>query len=390
MKVVLIGNYAADRQESMLRFGELMRQELSARGVSVHWLQPAPRLGGQRTGSAFVNKWLAYVDKLVIFPRRQVFRALRRADSKTVVHICDHSNGVYLPSLPGVKSVVTCHDLLAVRSARGEFPENPTSRTGLLLQNMILDGLGQARRVVCVSEQTRQDVLRLTSLQSDQVKLVANGLNHAYSPMNPSVALSRVEGLLRQRGIEDPQLVFGSGGCLLHVGGNSWYKNRPSVVRMYERLVELMPNAPPLVMVGRSLPPFWRSWIDTRGLARRIHVIDQVANEDLRALYSIARALVFPSLAEGFGWPIIEAQACGCPVITTPWSPMREVGGDAAFYCNPHNFSEGAMLIRNLLAHWDRESTTLRQQSVTNAARFTTPKMIEGYMDVYQELLRSN
>ncbi|MBI1840571.1 MAG: glycosyltransferase family 4 protein [Verrucomicrobia bacterium] len=390
MNVVLIGNYAADQQESMLRFGELMRQELSARGLRVQWLQPPARLARRPTGSPFLNKWLAYVDKLALFPSQRTFRSLRAAGSGTLVHVCDHSNAVYLGRLRGVKTVVTCHDLLAVRSARGEFPENPTSRTGRRLQEMILKGIGRADRVVCVSEQTRQDVLRLTSLKQGQVRLVSNGLNHAYSPMESSAARARAADLLRRRRIEDAFFLPGGPGCLLHVGGNSWYKNRPTVIRMYERLVALMADAPALVMVGRPLPPFWRSWIEARGLGKRVHVIDQVSNEDLRALYSTARALVFPSLAEGFGWPIIEAQACGCPVITTPLSPMRDVGGDAAFYCNPHNSSEGAMVIRDLLARPCLEARAARERSLANATRFTTPKMIEGYLEVYHDLLRSN
>ena len=71
------------------------------------------------------------------------------------------------------------------------------------------------------------------------------------------------------------------------------------------------------------------------GLRDRVIELTNITNEDLRALYSKATALLFPSLREGFGWPIIEAQACGCPVFTSDRVPMTEVGGDAAIYLDP-------------------------------------------------------
>ena len=69
------------------------------------------------------------------------------------------------------------------------------------------------------------------------------------------------------------------------------------------------------------------------------------SDEDLRSLYSGAAALLFPSLYEGFGWPLIEAQSCGCPVITSNRSPMTEVAGSAALYIDPANESAAAALI---------------------------------------------
>jgi glycosyltransferase involved in cell wall biosynthesis len=76
-----------------------------------------------------------------------------------------------------------------------------------------------------------------------------------------------------------------------------------------------------------------------------IELIDP-SNEELQALYSCANLMLFPSLQEGFGWPIIEAQACGCPVVTSNRMPMTEIGGDAATYIDPDNIQEAAPQLR--------------------------------------------
>ena len=97
MRVLLVGNYAPDRQESMLRFAELMERELRARGHSATVLQPPVVLGKLKAGSGGAGKWFGYVDKFVLFPRR-LRAAMRDCDA---VHICDHSNAMYVKELGG-------------------------------------------------------------------------------------------------------------------------------------------------------------------------------------------------------------------------------------------------------------------------------------------------
>ncbi|MDT9189897.1 MAG: glycosyltransferase, partial [Limnospira sp. PMC 894.15] len=106
-------------------------------------------------------------------------------------------------------------------------------------------------------------------------------------------------------------------------------------------------------------------------------------NEDLRALYSAAIALLFPSLQEGFGWPIIEAQACGCPVFTSHIPPMTEVGGDVAIYIDPKNPQESATKILDSLNIIKPDPQPL----FDNAKRFTTEKMINEYIGLYEQAI---
>src|SRR5438270_5907787 len=156
--VLLIGNYALDRQQSMQRFANMMLHGLTAAGITAEIASPAAVLGKLLDTENFFGKWLAYIDKFILFPRK--LRA-RIAERPAVVHICDHSNAMYSSRVRNVPVVVTCHDLIAVRSALGEETHCPVSFTGKRLQRWILRGLRRGDAVVCVSRATCDDAERL-------------------------------------------------------------------------------------------------------------------------------------------------------------------------------------------------------------------------------------
>jgi glycosyltransferase involved in cell wall biosynthesis len=114
-----------------------------------------------------------------------------------------------------------------------------------------------------------------------------------------------------------------------------------------------------------------------------MHMLCDCDNEDLRALYSAADALLFPSLAEGFGWPIAEAQACGCPVVTSARAPMNDVGGKAAIYIDPRDSATAARTLRDLLWESGADKAARKQKSLANAARFSADRMIDRYIEEY-------
>ena len=357
MRILLVANYSPDLQQSMQRYAAMLHEGFSAAGHDVRLIRPMARVG--KTG----EKWAGYVDKFVLFPR-ELRRASEWAD---VVQICDHSNAIYVKYLESRPHVVTCHDMLAVRSALGEFPGYPTRWSGRRLQQMILNGLARARNIVCVSEATRADVERLVPGCDRNLTCIHNGLNYPYGPMPREEAARRLEALALP-----PDRPF-----VLHVGGNQWYKNRLGVLKIFAPLRKRIPNLL-LVMAGKP----WT--VPMRGLARELGLegsaveLSGVSEEDLRALYSRAETLLFPSLAEGFGWPVAEAQACGCPVVTSNRAPMTEVGGAAAIYIDPLDHESAAVAVASVIG-----SRRLRKP----ATGYSTAAMIEGYLALYRSLL---
>lgn len=369
MRILLIGNYAPDQQESMLRFGALMQRELKARGHAVELLQPQARLGRLPVGRA-LRKWLGYVDKFVLFSPK-----LRRVKQDyDVVHICDHSNAMYVKHVADKPHVVTCHDLLAVKSALGEVPQNRVRGTGRILQRWILEGLKAAQSFVCDSEATRSDLLRLTERQPQCARVVYLSMNYPYSPMPAAEAMQRLD----QCGFDARTPYF------LHVGGAQWYKNRLGVLRIFGMVQMLMaPRTLRLLMIGKPLSAELREHIAANGLS--VQALSGVSNEDLRAAYSLAQGLIFPSLQEGFGWPVLEAQACGCPVFTTGRPPMTEVGGAAAVYFDPADIEGAAKAIVD--AHGAHDA--MRQRGLENVLRFDPGSMIDGYESAYSAVLQN-
>jgi glycosyltransferase involved in cell wall biosynthesis len=219
-----------------------------------------------------------------------------------------------------------------------------------------------------------KDVKRILPSEKQNIQRIYNGPNYDYHPMGDPESSSRLTGL----GI-DPCQPF-----LLHVGGNQWYKNRLGVLKIFAELVKNQRYSNLLlVMAGKPWTDEMRSLAGSLGIQASCREISGVSNEDLRALYSRAEALLFPSLEEGFGWPIIEAHACGCPVVTSNRAPMTEVGGTAARYVDPQDEKQAA----NILSSVIDSRASLHQENLQNAARFSTAKMIAEYLKFYARIL---
>ena len=369
--VLLIGNFPPDQQQSMQRFSEMMLRELRELGIATELTRPKAHFARLVPAQfEFLRKWAGYIDKFIIFPRR-----LREFRSVELVHICDHSNALYAKHFPNVPVVVTCHDLLAVRGALGEETDSPASWTGRILQRWIVASLGRARAIVCVSRATAADATRIlgTAENASRITVVENGLNYEYRPLPEEKVRARLEKLSQLK-LDRP--------FVLHVGSHLRRKNREGVLRIFAKTKDHW-NAQ-LVFAGDRLSD--DLWTRTRALdiAERIVEIVSAESELLEALYNRAHALLFPSRFEGFGWPIAEAQACGCPVLCPNAAPMSEVAGSAALLrdiADEDGFAEDLLRLREPAT---REK--YRELGLQNATRFSAKRMAEQYLALYRGL----
>jgi glycosyltransferase involved in cell wall biosynthesis len=371
LRILLIGNYAADRQQSMQRYAAFLHATMPASRFAVDLVLPRALLAKVLPFGGELGKWLGHVDKLIIFP----WSLLRMSGRYDVLHLCDHGNAAYALFLPKRRTLVTCHDCLAMRGARGDFAEVHVRWTGRIAQRLILAGLRRARHVVCVSEATRQDLLELTGSAANAVPMIPNVLTHPYGRMDPADAT----GQLCRLGISKDRPL------LLHVGSNEWYKNRLGVLGLFKELVgrEGFRDCG-LVLVGEALAAEHVQFIGRHCLTERIIVREDIGNEALRALYSTAQTLLFPSLHEGFGWPIIEAQACGCLVVTSRREPMMSVAGSGAILVDPLDHCGAADEIER---QWQRREYLI-VQGYENVRRFDPDRFIEAYAELYERMVR--
>jgi glycosyltransferase involved in cell wall biosynthesis len=368
MKVLLVGNYEPDAQQSMLRYAELLRAGMEARGHQVEVVRPGRVFSGLVPRTNPLWKWLGYVDKFLIFPPL-LWLKTRSAD---LVHICDHSNSSYLRWVGKTPSLITAHDLLAIRSALGDFSQTQTGSTGKVFQRWILSGLNRARHVVSVSGKTKADLEAILS-SKPEIVVIHHGLNWKYEP-----ATSEEIAAVRAACGLAPDDEY-----LLHVGSNQWYKNRLGVLRIalalrkHERFKRVK-----MVLAGKPWTEEMRAIQREHGFEDAIEMVTP-SNEQIQALYSGALAFLFPSFEEGFGWPILEAQACGCPVITSARPPMTEVAGNSAILIDPED-PEGAA--RTIAARIG-EAEELQRAGWENLKRFSTEKMMASYGEAYESIV---
>jgi len=186
-------------------------------------------------------------------------------------------------------------------------------------------------------------------------------------------------------------------GFILHVGGGQWYKNLIGVIAIYAEYAARVPQPLPLLWVGPKPNAAVRSAIIKVPPNGQVFFLRNLDSATLQALYSLACVLLFPSLAEGFGWPLIEAQACGCPVITTDEPPMNEVAGEAACYlprlksmADIEGWSrDGAVVLKKLLDESAAQKEHRKKLGKSWVTRFDTGKAIEEYLAIYEKVLNA-
>jgi glycosyltransferase involved in cell wall biosynthesis len=262
-----------------------------------------------------------------------------------------------------------------VRCALGEATDCAVSTTGNLLQRWVLGGLRRASIVACVSGATAEDARRLVATTNGEprIKQVPVALSYPYRQLAPE------EVSLRLR--EIPSLAADA-EFVLHVGSNLKRKNREAVLRIFARVAPKWSGF--LVFAGDAASAELRDAARKLGVSDRVFDVPDASNEVLEALYNGATALLYPSTFEGFGWPIIEAQACGCPVICSDREPMREVSGDASLL-RPVEDEEG--FAADLLRLTSPEERAIwSERGLQNAKRYNRDEMIARYVELYREL----
>ena len=382
MKIVLFCHPAFLGSQSMGRFANMLAREYRARGHEVDMWAPSDRLHRRFAGSKLA-KWAGYVDQYVLFPLH-VKRLLRQRSADTLYVFCDQALGPWVPLVKHLPHVVHVHDLLTLRSALGLIPENPTGFTGRIYQRYIRWGFRQARHFISISGKSRQDLHEFGGVRPAVSEVVYNGLNYPFEPLPAAESLA----VLQAAGLPvEPR------GMVLHVGSGSWYKNALGVVRLYGEYARRHPDPLPLLLVMRQPTPAVQAALAQLPRQARVLRAEGIGSRELHAAYSLARVFLFPSLAEGFGWPIIESQASGCPVITTDEAPMNEIGGPVARYLprmQPDAIDawvqRAADELDAVLAWPDQERARVVEQGLAWAAHFKADAAIDRYLTIYHQV----
>ena len=248
-----------------------------------------------------------------------------------------HSPSFIMPYLRGVaRHVLTVHDMTSFSHPHCHI----ALRRSWLYRRMVLASLRRADAVVVPSRATRQAILEfLPDLQPDRIHVTVPGIGEEFRLCDPS----SVQEVVARLKLPQPYI--------LYVGTLEPRKNLPALVESYRRLVETNSMKEHLVLAGKL------GWgyeallaqIDTPLLRGRVHLAGYVDQKDLPAVYAGASLFVYPSLHEGFGFPPLEAMACGVPVISTRSSSLAENLEDAAELVAPDDIAGLADAMQRLL-----------------------------------------
>ncbi|MCX2726226.1 glycosyltransferase family 1 protein [Thermomicrobium sp. 4228-Ro] len=273
-----------------------------------------------------------------------------------------------LPVWCPVPGVVTVHDL----GYRYEPEAHPLLQR-LYLEFGTLRSVRQARRVIAISQATARDLVRFYRVPPERIAVVPHGVDRQFSPRTAE----EVARVRERYGLHKP--------FLLHVGTLQPRKNLVRLIRAFER-VAATDHELELILAGK------RGWlaepietaIRSSPVRQRIRVLGHVVDSDLPALYSAAELFVFPSLYEGFGLPVLEAMACGIPVVTSRRGALAEIAGPA-ITCDPLSVEDIARAIAEARDPVHRPQ--LVRAGLEHAKQFTWERSAHLTLDVLAEAI---
>jgi glycosyltransferase involved in cell wall biosynthesis len=267
-----------------------------------------------------------------------------------------------------VATVTTIHDVFPL-----SYPGYSSQLDTLIYRHWLPRVAPSLSAVITCSEQSRRDIERHLYVSPDRLGVIPHGVRSTFG-IRPAPV---VRAHLRQRfGIEQPYV--------LYVGALTQRKN---IVRALEAFARLREDLPPLHFVLAG-PRTWRETpveftIQQLGLVDCVRLTGPVSDADLAILYNGARLFVFPSLYEGFGLPVLEAMACGAPVVTANVSSLPEVAGDAAELVDPHDVEQIAAAMRRVLMD-ATHAARLRNAGLRWARQFNWARTARETLSVYR------
>ena len=262
-------------------------------------------------------------------------------------------------------------------------PQGPLGRP---LAHLLYRGIPAAAHIITPSRATAEAVRAHYSLPSERVTVVPPAIPETFRYAPDLLASPRGRAFLAaNRLAQRPPVV-------LYVGSEHPRKNLPRLLAAIARVKLVVPEVR-FVKIGAAGPPAARaafqSALHATDLAARTRIVEEAGDDALLFWYHVASVLAFPSLAEGFGFPPLEALACGTPVVTSNRSSLPEVVGDAAVLVDPLDPESIAHGLRSVLLDEHRRAA-LRARGIRRAALFSWVRTAAGTEAVYRQVLASH
>lgn len=306
-----------------------------------------------------------------IYSLREQFAWAGRIRSTDWLHVPHYNAPVLFPG----KLIVTVHDVCHL-AMRQFFPGILKSFYSTVFLGRVLN---KAKHIITVSQFSKNEIIRFFKIRQEKISVVYNGVNPRFRPI-PS---EQTKG--GQKRLELP------GEYMLFVGNIKPHKNIIGVLSGYKLALEREQDLPPLVILGNNIKmmeliPEIRIFLEDPAFQNRIIFTGYLPKEDLPAIYTRAMLFLFPSLYEGFGLPVLEAMACGTPVITSDTTSLPEVAGDAALLVNPESHQDISESILRLCSD-NKLRDELIEKGLKQAGSFSWTKSAEQHLGIYKRFI---
>jgi len=318
-----------------------------------------------------VEPWCARVTVVntPIYTVREQWAIPWAASGTELLHV-PHYN---VPLLMRTPLVVTIHDVIHLSD-----PDSRASfKTWAYARPVLTAAARKAAHIITDSEYSKGQIVEHLRVPRSKVSAIHCGVTSGFSPMDKEAAFKAVSGALR---IDEPYLLF--------VGNLKRHKNVSTLLTAFALLRDRREMSQRLVLIGNDTDGK-RELIERcahLGISERVDFVPHVTQELLPKIYAAADALIQPSRIEGFGLPVLEAMACGTPVICSRAASLPEVAGEAASYFDPNNSEELADAIEPVLDS-PKLQTRMRTLGLRRAARFTWHEAVAKHIGIYRAIL---
>ena len=292
------------------------------------------------------------------------------ADSFTKEADIVHSTDFVLPVSKSKPSIITIHDL-----AFRHFPTFYTWKNRTYMNSMAKFSAKRADKIIAVSQATKNDIIHFLNVDEKKIIIIPEGVDELFKPSSEQ----KIKTVKKEYGLPDEYIVT--------LGTLQPRKNLEALIDAFARLRKDKAIPHKLVVVGEE---GWNNErlltkLDRLDIAEDIVITGFIEDNQLPSLYSGATALVYPSLYEGFGLPVLEAMACGVPVACSNTSSLPEVAGEAALLFDPTDVDQIYSSMQELLSD-DRLRNNLSEAGIKRARHFTWEKTAKQTLSLYNTL----
>lgn len=369
--ILLLPGLESDGSFSMIRYARELQTALgnipTNWDITMEYPQQRERSLGILNGPQarrVRNAWFRYVT----YPRQ-----IRRREAD-VFHVLDHGYSQLLRRLDPDRTIITCHDLIPLLAAKGVIQMHVSATVALTFRLRVAE-LSRARRVITNSEATKSTLEQYTPVRSERIVVVPYGVNSTFT-----LDAQRPRRLRASIGLTHTSMI------VLQVASGGRYKNTPVVLRAFAQLRSRVKDVV-LVRVGAPFYPEDEALAGTLGIRDAVRLVGPIDDDHtMAAWYNEADVLMFPSSWEGFGWPPLEAMACGTPVVASHIPAVAEVVGDAAVLVAPDDWTAVARATEEVLMD-PAVTASLREKGLKRAAQFTWHEAALRTLAVYDDVL---